>query len=158
VKRVAVLLALALAGCGGGGENRATTTTTTGGEPEHAYLTGVRMEGSSIRFEFTSAPQRVRARYEPRRNLAECGSGKPVRLRGDAFVVVHFEPAATARIEGEKVVPTYTGPRRLRAGGPVLEAARSCDFEADLGWAIGLADRLPLDVSRSGSTVTVSFG
>jgi hypothetical protein len=35
---------------------------------------------------------------------------------------------------------------------------RLADFEADLGWAIGLARRLPVDVSRHGSTVTVRFG
>lgn len=155
MKRLGVLLlVLGAAGCGGGSDNHATTSAA----PENAYLTAVHVEGASIRFEFTSAPQRVRARYERRSNLAECGSGKPVRLRGGAFVVVHFEPAASARIEGEKVVPTYAGPRRLQGSGPVLEAAKSCDFEADLGWAVGLEHRLPVDVSRNGSTVTVSFG
>jgi hypothetical protein len=40
----------------------------------------------------------------------------------------------------------------------VLGAAKSCDFEADLGWAIGLERRLPFHVSQDGAEVTVSFG
>jgi hypothetical protein len=40
----------------------------------------------------------------------------------------------------------------------VLEVAKTCDFEADVGWAVGLSRRLPFDVSRDGSTVTISFG
>jgi hypothetical protein len=40
----------------------------------------------------------------------------------------------------------------------VLETARMCDFEADLGWAIGVAHRIPLHLEHKGSTVTVSFG
>jgi hypothetical protein len=145
-----LLLAAALAGCGGSGRHEPT--------PESAYLEDVVVDGSTVRFEFESRPQQVRVRYEPRGKLAECGSGKPVRLRGGAFVVVHFVPAASAKIEGEEVVPTYHGPKRLQGTGPVLEAAKSCDFEADLGWAIGLEQRLPVDVSRDGSTVTVRFG
>jgi hypothetical protein len=151
VRRLAAGLVLVVAAAGCGGSKQAET-------PSNAYLTGVSIGGSSIRFEFKSAPRQVRARYEPRSHLAECGSGQPIRLRGGAFVVVHFQPAASAAIDGEQVVPTYTGPKRLRGPGPVLEAAKSCDFEADLGWAIGVERRLPLDVSQSGSSVTVSFG
>jgi hypothetical protein len=146
---VVLLVVLAAAGCGGSKHPAA---------PENAYLTGVRVEASSVRFEFESRPQQVRVRYEPRSRLAECGSGKPIRLRGAVFVVVHFQPAASAKIEGETVTPTYTGPKRLSGPGPVLQAARSCDFEADLGWAVGLERRLPVDVSRDGSSVTLSFG
>jgi hypothetical protein len=139
----ALMLLVSLAGCGGSGA------------PENAYLTGVEVHDETVRFEFESSPRQVRARYEQRSRLAECGSGRPVRVRGDAFVVVHFQPAASAKLDGEKVVMTYTGPKRLRGTGPVLEAAKSCDFEADLGWAIGLERRLPIDVTRDGSTVTV---
>ena len=79
-------------------------------------------------------------------------------LKGAAFAVVHFTPAATADLDGESVRPTYTGPRRLSGPGPVLETAKTSDFEADLAWAIGLERRLPLHVARDGATVTVSFG
>jgi hypothetical protein len=145
----ALLLALVLAGCGGSDGRNA---------PEFAYLTGVHVDGTSVRFDFESRPQLVSMGYAQASQLRECGSGKPVELRGKAFVVVHFQPAATAELHGEKVVPTYTGPKRLRGTGPVLEASKSCDFEADLGWAIGLARKLPLRLVRDGSSVTVSAG
>ena len=142
-------LAVALAGCGG-----AQPEST----PENAYLTGVHVSSSSVSFVFTSAPAQVRAGYEPRSRLSECGSGRHVPLRGGAFVVVNFQPSASAKINGEQVVPTYTGPKRLSGPGPVLETAKTCDFEADLGWAVGVERRLPLSVSEDGDTVTLRFG
>ena len=142
-------LAVALAGCGGA--HRDST-------PENAYLTDVQVSRSSVSFAFTSGPAQVRAAYEPRSRLSECGSGRRVPLRGGAFVVVHFQPAASAKIRGEQVVPTYTGPKRISGPGPVLETAKTCDFEADLGWAIGVERRLPLTVAQDGDTVTVGFG
>ncbi len=145
-----LLIVLAAAGCGGSTKHDAV--------PEHAYLTGVHVTASSVRFEFRSKPQQVAASWQPASRVAECGSGMPVKLRGRAFAVVHFRPAASAEIKGEKVVLTYTGPRRLPGPGPVLETARMCDFEADLGWAIGVERHIPLHVERDGSTVTISFG
>jgi hypothetical protein len=145
----ALILLAAAAGCGGGAKT----------EPGVALLTDVRTTGDAVTFEFRGEPQDVKARYVARRDLAECGSGAPVPLKGDAYAVVHFTPAQTASIDRDgKVTPTYTGPRRLAGTGPVLEVAKLCDFEADVGWAIGLERRLPLDVSRDGGTVTISFG
>ena len=138
-----------LAGCGGGSKSSEG--------PETAYLTDVNVTNDAVSFDFKSAPLEVKARYQARSQLRECGSGRPVRVKGAAFVVVHFTPAASAEIRGEDVVPTYTGPRRLSGPGPVLETAKMCDFEADLGWAMGIAKKLPLHVSQDGSTVTVSF-
>lgn len=143
-----VLIAFALAGCGSSKHAPA---------PEYAYLTGVHVEATSIRFEFASKPLDVRAAYEPRSRVAQCGSGRPIRLRGRAFLAVHFQPAASAEIRNEQAVPTYTGPNRLTGPGPVLAVAKFCDFEADLGWVIGLERRQPFQVSRDGSTVTVTL-
>jgi hypothetical protein len=144
-----LLIIVAAAGCGGAKHDSA---------PTNAYLTGVHVNASSVRFEFKSKPQEVVAGWQPPSRVNECGSGEPIRLRGRAFVVVHFRPAASAQIKGEKVVLTYTGPRRIHGPGPVLDTARSCDFEADLAWAIGVERRIPLRVERDGSAVTVSFG
>ena len=145
---LAVAAAGLLAGCGGSGN----------GAPTTALLTSVRVAADNVTFEFKSAPQDVRTRYEPKSRIVESGSGRRVPLAGNAYVVIHFVPAATADLQGEQVVPTYTGPRRLSGPGPVLETAKTSDFEADLAWAIGLERRLPFRVDRHGTTVTISFG
>ena len=152
MRRVALAVALAalLASCGGGSKSSKG--------PETAYLTGVTVRRDAVTFDFKTAPITVKAAYQPRSKLQECGSGQPVRVQGAAYVVVHFTPAASAEFKGENAVPTYTGPNRLSGPGPVLETAKICDFEADLGWAVGIAKRLPLHVSHDGSSVTVSFG
>jgi hypothetical protein len=156
MRRVALAFAVVAlaAACGSSKSSRQTTTRTT---PETAYLTDVRVTGDAVTFAFKSAPSQVKATFQPKSQLAECGSGRPVRLKGAAFAVVHFQPAASAEFEGEKVVPTYTGPKRISGPGPVLEIAKFCDFEADLGWAVGVAKNLTIHVSRAGSTVTVRF-
>jgi hypothetical protein len=146
---LAVAAAAVLTGCGGSKHESV---------PTNALLTNVRVAGRTVTFDFKSAPRTVKAAYQPKARIVESGSGRPVSLKGQAFVVVHFLPAASADIQGEKVVPTYTGPKRLSGPGPVLETAKTSDFEADLAWAIGLERRLPLRVERGGTSVTVSFG
>jgi hypothetical protein len=137
VRRLVVLLAvLAAAGCGGGSK------------PDHATLTDVHVAERSVQFAFDVRPDDVTAAYAGRRALAECGSGAPVRPNGSAFAVVHFRPAQTEGV-----------PKRIvMASGTVLDVWKLCDFEADVGWAIGLDRRQPLHVSRDGATVTVIFG
>jgi hypothetical protein len=138
-----------LAGCGG--------STKTSSEPTTALLTDVQVDRAKVTFEFKSAPQHVRASYVPRSELAESGSGKPVHLKGTAYLMIHFTPAATAEATASTVTFSYTGPRRIKGTGPVLEVAKTSDFEADLGWAIGLERRLRSHVSQHDSSVTVSF-
>jgi hypothetical protein len=140
VRRGTVLVAvLLLAGCGGG--NKPISA-------DHATLTGVDVRSASVAFAFDVAPDKVTGRYASRSTLAECGSGAPVRPAGTAFYVVHFTPAQSQGVPKRIVMPS----------GPVLEAAKVCDFEADVGWVIGVDSRRPADVSNDGSTVTVTFG
>jgi hypothetical protein len=151
VRWLAVLAAVALlAGCGG----RSKTPV-----PEVSLLTGVTVDGTSARFEFTSAPTAVRTHFRPRSQIAESGSGQKVPLRGRAFLVVSFFPAATAEMSMTGLMFSYTGPRRLRPGtpGPVQELVKIGDFEAQLDWAIGLDARRAPRVIRDGSSVTVAF-
>jgi hypothetical protein len=144
---LAVASSTLLAGCGG-------STSVT---PTTALLTGVRVDAQNVTFDFKSGPRDIKAAYQPKAQIVESGSGRPVPLKGKAYVVIHFVPAATADLHGEQVIPTYTGPRRLRGPGPVLETAKTSDFEADLAWAIGLERRLPFRVVRHGTTVTIRF-
>src|SRR6185437_8151102 len=126
------------AGCGGG-PNETTV-------PKTAILTDVRARADSISFDFRSAPFKVTANYH-RGSPAQCGSGAPMRLQGSAALVIHFTPAMTSGVE-----------RRIRVGGgPVLELAKFCDFETDVGWAIGLDKRRPFRILRQGATVSLDF-
>jgi hypothetical protein len=128
-----------MTGCGGAGAKQITVPAT-------AILTDVRARADSISFDFRSAPFKVTANYH-RGPPAQCGSGARVRLAGEAALVVHFTPAMTSGVE-----------RRIRVGGrPVLELAKFCDFEADVGWVIGLDRRRPFRMSRQGGTVSIDF-
>jgi hypothetical protein len=82
-----------------------------------------------------------------------------VPLKGGAFLVVSFSPAATATADADGVSFSYTGPKRLKpsSSGPVQEVAKIGDFEAQLDWAVGLDRRRPPRVTRDGSSVTVAF-
>jgi hypothetical protein len=124
-----------------------------------ALLTAVRVDGTSARFEFRSAPATIRTHFRPRSQIAESGSGRRVPLKGDAFLVVSFAPAATATADADKVTFSYRGPKRLEpsSAGPVQEVAKIGDFEAQLDWAIGVDRRRSPQVTRDGSSVTVAF-
>jgi len=79
--------------------------------------------------------------YEPADTAkTEDGSGRPVAVRGDAFLVVRLKPAMTAKIEGDQLTKTYTGPRRIPggAGSVVQEVVKTGDFENVVTWVIGL--------------------
>jgi hypothetical protein len=146
-----VLIGVALlAGCGGGSQTSAPTV---------ALLTAVHVDGTSARFEFESAPATIRTHFRPRAQIAESGSGRKVPLKGSAFLVVSFSPAATATADADKVSFSYTGPKRLEpsSAGPVQEVAKIGDFEAQLDWAIGLDLRRAPQVTRDGNAVTVAF-
>jgi hypothetical protein len=83
--------------------------------------------------------------------LKEDGSGNPVRIEGNAFVVVRMEPASGFDLntgEGEMV---YKGPRRLPGASVVKEVVRTGDFEAVLTWAVGLEDMVDFRVTTAAS-------
>jgi hypothetical protein len=153
VRRLAVLAAVValVAGCGG---------SRTSAVPEVALLTGVQVDETSATFAFKSAPGTVRTQFRRRSQIAESGSGRRVPLRGEAFLVVSFSPAATAQADASSVTFSYTGPKRLRpsTGGPVQEIVKIGDFEAQLDWAVGLDRRRAVKVKRNGTQVTVAFG
>lgn len=83
--------------------------------------------------------------------LKEDGSGNPVDVAGNAFVVVRMEPASGFDLntgEGELV---YKGPKRLDGTGVVKEVVRTGDFEAVLSWAVGLDSKAPFRVTTAAS-------
>jgi hypothetical protein len=99
--------------------------------------------------------------YEPGSSAkTEAGSGRQIDIAGSAFLVVRLSPAATARIEGENVVPTYKGPRRLKADGTrsVREVVKTGDFEAVVTWVIGIDGERPFTAGGAGRFVVIEVG
>ena len=73
----------------------------------------------------------------------EDGSGNPIAIDGDAFLVVKLVPARTAKIGGDQVTKTYTGPRRLSGTSPITEVVKTGDFEGVVTWVIGVDRERP---------------
>lgn len=124
-----------------------TPPVSVGGPAERAFLTAVRVaastvapSGSRIVFEFDPVAPGYAVDYIER-PVTEDGSGEEVTVEGVAVLQVRMADAATARIEGEKVIRTYTGPDRIKAsgaGGIAVEAVDVGDFEGQVTWAVGL--------------------
>ena len=170
--------ALFLAGCGGGADHASSgcqalpgagTAVRDGPHPTQTMLlTDVRIASRNcvdrVEFAFRKAepgPPGFRVAYLPgERALVEDGSGNPIAVDGTAYLVVRFEPAATADLSGEELVPTYTGPRRLAAaaGTHVREVVKSGDFEAVLTWVIGVSEQRPFRTTVSDSGLVVEIG
>lgn len=100
--------------------------------------------GSRVVFEFDAVVPGYKIDYV-QRPVTEDGSGDEVAVEGAALLEVRFENAAGARLEGEKVVRTYTGPDRVKAsgGGVVSEVVDAGDFEGLVTWIVGLRQRVP---------------
>lgn len=178
VALVAAVLLLATAGCDQGGEQTvssadggpATSTTnapsTTGstafgggtspistpaGTPT-THLTGVRVGSHDgydrVVFEFDERVPGHAVEYVER-PVTEDGSGDEVAVGGDGVLQVRLENARSARIDGERVEPTYRGARRLTGDGePVVEVVSVGDFEGVVTWVLGVEGRPPFRVTK----------
>ena len=87
--------------------------------------------------------------------LKEDGSGKPVTVQGNEFVVVRMEPASGFDLNTGEGVLVYKGPKQIdgsSAGTSVVrQLVRTGDFEAVLSWAIGLSDKVDFRVTTATS-------
>ncbi len=183
---------LAVAGCGGGGGKTAaapTTPTASVGKKtcppfdgatakqvsatkpaQTLLLTAVLVDSGActdrIVFDFRPASGQTPGYTVEYRSAAQAqtedASGRHIPITGNAFLVVRFEPAATADLSGAKLEPTYTGPRTITPGGMhfVRQVSKTGDFEAVLTWAIGLSERRPFKLTSSGSPprLTIELG
>ena len=87
----------------------------------------------------------------------EDGSGNPVEISGEAFLVVKLKPAMTAKIDGDQVTKTYTGPNRLPGTDPVTEVVKTGDFEGVVTWVIGLDRELPFSADPRDDALDVTI-
>ncbi len=156
---------------GGGGDDDGSTTTTTTGDgidpfddggfdpvEEDATASGIsfltdvtvgRHEGFD-RVVFTFSGNGVpgyRVEYVDPPIIAD-GSGEEIDVNGDFFLHVRMEPAAG--FNTETGLPTYNGPSPISGSSAgtsqIREVERTGDFEAVVGWAIGLSDRVAFRV------------
>jgi hypothetical protein len=106
-----------------------------------ALMTGARTETSACedRVVFEFAPGALPgwdARYLP--GVVGCGSGAPITTQGSAQLAISFTPVDAHDSAGNATVAN----RDLLPGYPSLkEAVISCDFEAEVAWALGTAQR-----------------
>ena len=99
--------------------------------------------------------------YEPESTAKiEDASGRRIEVAGTAFLVVRMMNVMTAEISGDKVTPTYTGPRRITPDGTrfVREVVKTGDFEAVVTWVVGLDGKRPFAATASGTELDVDVG
>jgi hypothetical protein len=168
---VIVAFALLLAGCGsdnGSSKPGAALTAQTGpapASPEALFLTGVSIEAGEctdrVVFDFESGAPGYRVSYQPASTAKiEDGSGNPIAVAGADFLVVKLMPAMTAKIDGDQVTPTYTGPKRINPPNDVdlvREVVKTGDFESVVTWVIGVATKHPYTVKADGSQLVVEL-
>lgn len=189
MKRAALLLLLAftLAGCGGKNATTGASTTATAGSEtcasfdggttpqasstkpsETMFLSALHVDaeacGDRIIFDFERAKGEgpgYSIEYKPAAEAqTEDASGNHIPIAGRAFLVVRFEPAATADTSGGTLDRTYTGPRTVVPAGMhwVRQLSKTGDFEAVLTWAIGLSEKRAFKVTSAPARLTIELG
>ncbi len=87
--------------------------------------------------------------------FAQDGSGQPVAVKGNAFVVVTIPKAYGFDFESGKT--TYTGPKHITpppSANHVKEIVETGDFEGVVTWVIGLDTKRAFSVQATGSPQT----
>lgn len=122
------------------------------GGGEIALLTDVRVAGQQgfdrVVFELDGPDvpaYRVRLTDPP---ITQGGSGDELSVEGPAYLEVILTPASGADLRDGTYEPVYRGPARVRGDTQrVTEVVRTGDFEATLGWVIGLHERSAFSVT-----------
>jgi hypothetical protein len=139
-----------------------STSPQKSSSTETLYLTDVALKSedciSTVSFELEPEAQVLGydVSYQPADTAKiQDGSGNPVEIAGNAFLVVKLTPAMTAKIDGDQVTKTYTGPNRLPGTDPITEVVKTGDFEGVVTWVVGLDRKLPFSTKVRGDTLDV---
>ncbi len=136
-----------------------------GGDAPTRLLTDVRVGAhrcfERVTFELKPKPGEAdgpvgwKAAYESA-PITEDGSGRPVKVKGTAFLVVTMT-ASGADLSQEAAPETYTGPTSIQAADStrIQQVRRTGDFEGVLTWVIGLDKKRPFHVSTYDSPARV---
>ena len=142
-----------------------TDAAKGGGDAPTRLLTDVRVgaHGCYDRVTFELKPQNGEAdgpvawkiAYEPG-PVTEDGSGRPVPVKGSAFLVVTMS-ASGADLSQEAAPATYTGPASIESADStrIRQVRRTGDFEGVLTWVIGLDTQRPFHVSTQDAPARV---
>jgi hypothetical protein len=121
-------------------------TNHDAGDAPVATLTEVRTAARAggfdrLVFEFDGRVPGYTIEYSAR--PAECGSGRPAEVSGNAFLVIDLRPAQAHEARGEQQISSIAE-RDLRLGyDAVRHLLLICDFEATVAWAAGIDKRRP---------------
>lgn len=118
-----------------------------------AYLTEVRASPRDgfdrvvLQFEGDEAPSWRVAYTDP--PVRAAGSGNEVPVEGSHVIEVTVAPASGVDLTGAEVEEIYDGPERIDVTGAhrVTEVVQTGDYEAHLGWAIGVDGEAPFGVT-----------
>jgi hypothetical protein len=126
------------------------TTATSVPRGPTAQLTAVRVghhEGfDRLVFDFSGGPPGYRVEYA-RTPVTQQGSGRPVHVDGKVALKLTMSRASGVIVTSNGVQHTYAGPTRFHPERTIFEeVVRTGDYEANLGWAVGLPGRLPFRV------------
>ena len=110
--------------------------------------TGAHSDHDRITFEFEGSDRphyRVEYITPP---ATGCASGEPATIAGSAILQVRFTPANAHNETGASTVDSN---ELIAALTSLLEAESTCDFEADVAWALGLSQEVDFRVLELGN-------
>jgi hypothetical protein len=97
-------------------------------------------------FDFEGGPPGYRIDYVSP-PVRQQGSSRPVPVEGSSFLRLVLAHARTAILDAGGVHPTYHGPDRFRpAGSIVTEVVLTGDYEGNVGFAVGLGEKVPFRI------------
>lgn len=117
----------------------ASKARATNRSPQQPILRAVRIGKhpgvDRLVFEFNSAGLPAWEAEYVERPVRDCGSGDPVPVKGDAWLQIRF---TGAQAHSERGTST-SGPRRRPLPQTIArELVRTCDFEGEVTWVIGV--------------------
>lgn len=102
--------------------------------------TGIQPAADRVVFEFGNSGLPAWHVEYVDRPVRDCGSGEPIPVAGDAWLQIRFTGAQAHTDAGIST----SGPRRRQLAQPIAkELVRTCDFEGEVTWVIGVVSPNP---------------